>query len=326
MNKKVSIITPVYNVSAYLPQCIESVLNQTYRDIEFILVDDGSTDQSGTICDTYAQKDLRIKVIHQSNKGAACAKNTGLDNASGNYITFIDSDDYAEMNWIETMVNALETNNADAVECTFVKEYTDRSESGNTNEFKAAAFNAEEYMDQYLDYWTNSLFWNKLFKKELTDNIRFRYERRCIDDEFYTYKVISKADRIIRIEDSLIHYRQRRSSAVANEKNRLQITDDAIEVLAERYQWISNRFPSLSKKYLKHDIEILLYFGKSLNFTDRTAEQFHKITIYYLVECLKKKVNFRLWKEAMMLYLMKKQKLLTTKTNGSKGDIANYYP
>ena len=325
MHKKVSIITPVYNVSAYLPQCIESVLNQTYRDIEFILVDDGSTDQSGTICDTYAQNDPRIKVIHQSNKGAACAKNTGLDNVSGDYITFIDSDDYAETNWIETMVNALETNNADAVECTFVKEYTNRSEPGNTNEFKAAAFSAEEYMDQYLDYWTNSLFWNKLFKKELTDDIRFRYERRCIDDEFYTYKIMSKANRIVRIEDSLIHYRQRRSSAVANEKNRLQITDDAIEVLAERYQWISERFPSLAKMYLKHDVEALYYFGREFSFNQNNISKFYLNARYYFKECIKKRMDFHTCKMALHNCIVKRTSLTNHSAKEQNENLDNYY-
>ena len=285
MSKTVSIVIPVYNVEQYLRACLDSIAEQTYSDLEVILVDDGSTDQSGMICDLYASKDPRFRVIHQSNAGAANAKNTGLDAVSGNYVTFIDSDDWVEPDWIETMLTALESTDADVAECDFKKEFMGYSEPGNDT-YITGDYTAEEYLSFYLDNWTCSLFWNKLFRTELTRNVRFRRERRCIDDEFFTYKVLSGASRIVRVRKQLYHYRQRISSAVSSEKNRLQITDDALEVLIERYEWVSERFPELKRIYLRHDVGILFYFADAFVFSDRTIQKFRSITNYYFKESI----------------------------------------
>lgn len=285
--KKVSIIIPVYNVQNYLKQCLDTVTAQRYMNLEIILVNDGSTDSSGKICEEYSQKDERIVVINQENKGAANAKNAGLDSVTGEYITFVDSDDFVEKNWIAKMVYVMENNDVDIVECNFDKIFIDRVERGNSNTYKAKIFSAEDYMNQYLDCWTSSLFWNKLFKAELTKDIRFRIERRCIDDEFFTYKLVSKAKKIYRTEECLYHYRQRTSSAVSSEKNRLQKTEDALEILIERYEWIKKYFPQLTKKYLNHDIEILFYFAQSGSFEGETVKKFKKISRFYFKECFK---------------------------------------
>lgn len=286
MRKKVSIIIPVYNVERYLRECLDSIATQSYPEFEAILVDDGATDTSGMICDEYVKSDPRFKVIHQSNAGSANAKNAGLEQAHGDYITFVDSDDYVEANWLECLVNALECNNADLAECDFKKEFADHAERGNDEAYIPGIYSAEEYLGFYLYNWTCSLFWNKLFKAELTKDIRFRQERRCIDDEFYTYKVISGAVKIVRIEKQLYHYRQRLSSVVSSEKNRLQITDDALEVLIERYEWVSRRFPKLRKIYLQHDVDIMFYFARSCDFCAATQSKFRCISGYYLSQSL----------------------------------------
>ena len=128
MAEKVSIIVPVYNVQKYLEECLKSLMNQSYNNLEIILVDDGSTDNSGKICDEYAKKDSRIIIIHQKNFGAANAKNKGLDICSGELVTFMDSDDIVELNWIEIMVNTLHKYKADMVECCVDKLYIDKYE------------------------------------------------------------------------------------------------------------------------------------------------------------------------------------------------------
>ena len=284
---KISIIVPVYNVELYLPQCIESLIKQSYPNLEILLVDDGSTDNSGKICDEYALKDSRIRVFHQSNAGAASAKNVGLDHATGDYIAFIDSDDYVELNWIETLVSAAEKHQADIVEYDFDKIFTGRSELVNHYPDRHKLFSSEEYLAQYLFNWTCSLFWNKLFKTSLIGDIRFRKERRCIDDEFFTYKVISNAEKIVRINDVLYHYRQRASSAVSSLKNRRQITDDSLEILIERYQWIKERFPKLTKTYLKHDIDIMFYFARDFDFTKDTVQKFQRTARFYLLQSIR---------------------------------------
>jgi len=281
---KVSIVIPMYNVEKYLPKCLDSIATQSYVNWEAILVDDGSTDASGRICDEYARRDSRFKVIHQANAGAANAKNTGLDHVTGNYVTFLDSDDWVEPDWLETLVTTAENQQADVVEYDFRMEYTDRSEI--VNNWDAASFTAESYLAQYLSNWTCSLFWNKLFRADLLKDIRFRRERRCIDDEFFTYKAVSGAGRIARIGRVLYHYRQRASGAVYSRKNRLQKTDDALEILIERYRWICQRFPELRSVYLKHDVEILFYFAKDFDYTKEIVRKFRDIARFYLKESI----------------------------------------
>lgn len=119
MDKTISVIVPVYNVKPYLAKSVNSILNQTYRTLQVILIDDGSTDGSGELCNYLAQQDHRIQVIHQRNGGAASAKNAGLRTANGEYLSFVDSDDYLEADAYRFMVDKLETYNADVVRCSF---------------------------------------------------------------------------------------------------------------------------------------------------------------------------------------------------------------
>ena len=308
--KTVSIIIPVYQVAAYLPQCLDSVLGQTYHDLEILLIDDGSTDGSGEICEKYAAADHRIRLVHQGNAGAANAKNKGLDLATGGYIAFADSDDYVEPVWIEKMVNALEEAGADAAECSFLKEYTDHTEQGNDETFANQLFTGREYMSQYLDRWTNSLFWNKLFRAELTKETRFRKERRCIDDEFYTYKVIGTAQKVVRIKDVLYHYRQRASSAVFSPEKAFQKTEDAIEIIQERYHWISKRYPELKKYFLRHDVNNLHFFAQEYLFSEETFLKFQRNARFCVKECIKTCSGGNLLKDSFLLFRHPKKIML----------------
>lgn len=323
--KKVSIIIPIYNVKPYLVQCLESVLQQRYQEWEAILIDDGSSDGSEKICDDFAVKDRRFHVIHQENRGAANAKNAGLEYASGEYIAFLDSDDFVELNWLERVVNEAELSNADIVEYTFCKVYTDHKEQEKSKDFRHAEYKSEDYLALYLNDWTCSLFWNKLFSARLLQGIRFRKERRCIDDEFFTYKAISEAKKIIRIDDILYYYRQRASSAVSSEKNRKQITDDALEILIERYKWVTSRFPKLRKTYLYHDIDILFYFAREFLFTKQTVRKFFKVRNYYLKECLFHWSGVKVFFIALQLYRYAKSKLLENKSQQIQMEDKEYY-
>lgn len=323
--QKVSIVVPVYNVESYLQQCLESLMNQTYKNLEIILVDDGSQDSSGVICDQYAEKDSRFKVIHQKNAGAANAKNAGLDAATGELLTFLDSDDFVENNWISRMVTELTEQNVDMVECGLDKVYVDGIEKVKEFAGEEGIYSVEEYMAHYLEKWTNSLFWNKLFRRHLTEHIRFRAERRCIDDEFYTYKVIASATRISRISDTLCHYRQRQSSAVRTQKNRLQITDDALEVLIERYIWIKERFPSLTKIYLDHDMDFLLYFDKQGIYDKRLVKKYRKIAWYYLRECIGIAIDKTVFMNAIRLLKNRPKIYAETQENVEIEDGRQYF-
>ncbi|MCQ2548472.1 MAG: glycosyltransferase [Lachnospiraceae bacterium] len=149
----VTIVVPVYNVEKYLKKCVDSLVNQTYKNIEIVLVDDGSTDSSGMICDEYALIDPRVKVVHKTNAGLGYARNTGLDNASGDYVTFIDSDDIAEPDLVKLLLDAIECNDAD----TCIGGFKRVSENGNI-----------EFIEQYSDeLYTNEQVYDLLFARML---------------------------------------------------------------------------------------------------------------------------------------------------------------
>lgn len=283
----VSIIIPVYNVQNYIHVCLDSVVNQTYSHLDIVLIDDGSTDDSGKICDRYAARDSRIRVIHQQNLGAANAKNAGLDIAKGDFITFLDSDDWVEHNWIERMLCASETYDADVVECSFLMEYTMGTEHGsNQTELSPTSFITEEYLRMYPQMWTCALFWNKLFKAALISDVRFHKERRCIDDEFFTYKAITGAKKVLRINDELYHYRQRRSSVTQTGEMLYQRTIDDIDILAERHEWMKEHYPGIAMDYLRHDISTLLYFANEYPFNEAAITRFRKSAKYFFAESL----------------------------------------
>lgn len=304
---KVSIIIPVYNVQRYLPECLDSIRKQSLENWEAILVDDGSTDSSGSICDEYARLDSRFVVVHQSNSGAACAKNTGLDKVTGNYVAFVDSDDYVDPDWLQIVVSTAVNYHADVVEFDFDKVY--RTEKERVNSFaEFAEFTAESYLDQYVRIWTSSLFWNKLFRSDIVRNVRFKNERRCIDDEFFTYKVLTSAGRIVRISDVLYHYRQRATSAVYSSKNQHQIAADSLDVLVERYEWICKHFPKLRRTYLEHDVQVLFYFA-AFSHTQETVKKFRKISQYYLRQVLAHPVRLSLLRTAVKLQFISTQEL-----------------
>ncbi len=313
----VSIIIPVYNVKAYLLDCLNSIINQTEIDWEAILIDDGSTDGSGVICDEYSHKDCRFKVIHQENSGAARAKNIGLDYASGEYIAFVDSDDTVENTWLATCLQHLQE--FDVVEYGFDLLFPEGYKQNDL--IVKQEFNVVEYLDQYLENWQCSLFWNKIFKSSLLQDVRFHNERRCIDDEFFTYKVLSSAKKIIRISDVLYHYRQRGSSAVYNSKNFEQKTKDSLDILRERYDWICIRFPELKKRYLKHDVEILHYFARDFLYTKETVKLFHSISRFYMLETLLNFPDKISIINALTLLRYTNKRLLSNKLSVKKNDI-----
>lgn len=304
MEGKVSIIVPVYNVESYLNECIDSIINQTYGNLEIILIDDGSTDLSGDICDCYKEKDSRILVIHQKNQGAANAKNNGLDLATGDYISFVDSDDYISKDFIETMMKSLQQNISDIAECSFYLKYKDYDK---VEYFKNdnCIYDTESYLEQYTLEWKSSLFWNKIFKSELLDNLRFKKERRCIDDEFFTYKAILKAHKISRINEPFYYYRQRKSSAINNQFNNKQKAQDNLDVLIERYNLITSQFPRLKESFINHDISMLYYILNSYNIDASFLKSLKKASKFYFKEAVISRCNLKIV-YSILLFMFKK--------------------
>lgn len=211
-NKKVSIIVPIYNVQDYLEDCVKSITNQSYSNLEVILVDDGSPDNSGIIADKLAEKDERIKVIHKKNGGLSDARNVGMENATGDYLMFADSDDMMVQDGILKMVEKIEKEDADYV----IGNYINCDEDGtywekpvfNKEKYKSFKLSIDDYVDSF--FIMNSGVWNKIFNHEFIKklNLKFKIGLPAEDAMFTTYYFI-KSTKVYYIPDIVYCYRQR---------------------------------------------------------------------------------------------------------------------
>lgn len=259
----ISVIIPIYNTEKYLNRCIKSIVQQTYTELEIILVDDGSTDSSYSICKKWESTDTRIKVIHQSNKGAAVAKNTGLDFATGKLITFVDSDDYILPDMYLKLSEMMQKYNCDIMEAAYC-QFTDDSEEGFVNHdiTKPFIYTAKEAMKLHLqDKIFRQVVWNKMYTKDVIGNTKF-LEGKYIDDEYWTYKVIGNAKRIGYLDTVFYCYRQHDKSAIGRVYNIKRL--DAIDALEQRMNYIKHRFPELSGKAIEAYIGTCFYHYQCL--------------------------------------------------------------
>ena len=218
---QVSIIVPVYQVEAYLRQCIDSILAQTFTDFELILVDDGSKDQSGAICDEYSERDSRICTIHTENKGAAAARNAGLARASGEYIAFVDSDGYISETMLERMCEVIGNSKADLVICNFLHMFPDEKDNFSLPlqdmEISGREVLAHRKTQKNYGVWT--VVWNKLYKRKLFENLRFP-EGKYFEDEFFSDQLYVSCGSVHVIPDVLYFYRVWESSTMNTQKTR----------------------------------------------------------------------------------------------------------
>lgn len=203
-NPKVSIIIPVYNVEKYLRQCLESVINQTYKNLEIILVNDGSTDNSGKICEEYALNDERIKVIHKENGGVSSARNNGLRLLDGSYVSFVDSDDYLENNFIEKLVEV----RADIAICSFYKEYPFNSEKKIITKAKTSKTKDEFIYDILSFQKAAGCAWGRIFSaKFLKENNLFYDENlKVAEDAEFSLRAVQYNPKVVYIPEILYHY------------------------------------------------------------------------------------------------------------------------
>ena len=246
MNDLVSVVIPVYNVREYLRTCIDSVRRQTYKDLQIILVDDGSTDGSDIICDEAVKEDRRIKVIHRSNGGLSAARNTGIEAADGDYICFIDSDDWISDNFVERLYELAETQNADVAVCGYIRVSSEEEASnaggcGKTEKLVHYS-NIQAIRELIEEKNVKSVIWNKLFKRKLWLNTRFP-EGRFHEDEYITYRVLWETSGVVETDMILYYYRERASSITnAPEDNvRRKRAFDVIEAQKERYLFFAQR-------------------------------------------------------------------------------------
>ena len=254
----ISVIVPVYKVEKYLDKCIRSIVEQTYQNLEIILVDDGSPDRCGEICDGWAQKDSRIRVIHTANQGSSAARNTALDAARGELIAFVDSDDYMSPGMLSHLYGLM-SEDVDIAECAFTMTDDDNAEfvihDGTARRYDAFAAMKEHICDRIF----RQVIWNKLYRRRVIGNIRFPVGRK-IDDEFFTYEVIGNAAGLIRTESVCYAYRQQQDSIMHTVPVRTWFA--AVEAKVLRHEYLLKRFPELSGLSLKNIAESCLYINQ----------------------------------------------------------------
>lgn len=293
---KISVIIPIYNVEKYLAQCLDSVLNQTYRNLEIILVNDGSTDSSPRICDEYAAKDPRIKVIHKSNEGSAAARNDGLKLATGELIGFIDSDDIVADHFYEKLLKSLIDHHADIAECKFI-EFENQippnvNSSININTY--IDYDTEASIGAYLDEQLSVVVWNKLYRKEVLKDIFFP-NGKYIDDIFWSYKVFANSAKTVCIGDVLYFYRRHESSIMGKKYSIKRL--DALQAWEEMIIFIEKKFPNLAQQVRMTYCFLLMHNYLQLKqHAEVDPDQFHRKTILKKIRKYNHWNEFKNWK------------------------------
>ena len=244
MNPLISVIVPIYNVEKYLARCVDSIVNQTYKNLEIIFVDDGSPDRCPQMCDDYAEKDSRIKVVHKKNGGLSDARNAGMAVATGEYISFIDSDDYVSDDFIECLLDVMNKENSDIAECSVVKFYEDNRFDEFIDDLSVKTYDTQDAMSALIaENPFHQHVWNKLYKTELVKDIPYAVGK-LNEDEFWTYRVFGRANKVARLNKTMYYYFQRNSSIMGVGYNIRRL--DALEGKANRQKYIENNFPDLS--------------------------------------------------------------------------------
>lgn len=242
MFPKISIIVPVFNVEKYIHDCIESILNQSFKDFELILVNDGSSDRSGDICDEYSKKDKRIAVIHKENGGQSSARNRGIDIAKGEYVGFIDSDDWIEPDMYKILYEKAIEINADISACNIVEYQKDSSKRffclDKTDRIfdRNAAIN-EIYLNERLTFSPC----NKLYKLELFKGLRFK-EGYILEDMDFAYKIIHHSNKIFYTGQALYNYRYNDNSTLRKTFSKKRL--DEYQVRKDMYTFYLENYPN----------------------------------------------------------------------------------
>ena len=254
----ISVIVTVYKVEAYLDKCISSIVQQRYTNLEIILVDDGSPDRSGEICDQWAAKDDRIRVIHQKNTGGGAARNAALDIAQGELIAFVDSDDYIAPDMYEHL-HSLLASGADIAECGHINVLDDKA-SFDAGDKATRVYAVLEAMKEHIqDRIFRQLIWNKLYRREIIADIRFPVGTK-IDDEFFTYRVLGNARTLVRSEKVCYAYRQQEGSVMHSLETQKRL--QAVDAKVQRHEYIQAAFPELAELSLRNLWLTCIYQGQ----------------------------------------------------------------
>lgn len=298
INKIVSIVIPVYNVEEYLSECIESVLEQTYPCLEIFLVDDGSTDNSGKICDCYAEKDSRIKVIHQVNAGVSHARNIALDKVTGEYLIFVDSDDIINPHLVEICLDTMQKSNVDMVIYPYQKFYV-KEELLPVTYCDCDEEIEKLFMDQ--DMLLNEVFkgengsqrfrmlaCNKMYDTKLFSDVRFPEKRKYGEDASVTYRILKKVEKAVWLEHTELYYYRFNPNSALNKKiskDNLQLFVTYNEIYADIKKNMTKHISLITYAYVVRIFDFIVRIAKELENKD---EQ----NLY--LQCLKEIVEIRL--------------------------------
>ena len=237
----VTIIVPVYNVASYLDTCLTSLVKQTYTNLEIILVDDGSSDNSPSLCDNWASSDKRITVLHQQNQGLSAARNTGLNHAHGAFYAFVDSDDYVELNYIENMLTRILADKTDMVICSFVREDQDNhplETQDRTSVNQPTILSQQECLNRFRMGYEYILAWNKLYRSALWSTYRYP-SGKIHEDEFAFHHIVAQCSAISVIPNRLYHYVSHDESITHSKYSVRNL--DVVEALTQRLDFFVNR-------------------------------------------------------------------------------------
>ena len=290
MKNIVSIIVPVYNVEAYLDKCLDSLVNQTYSNIEIILVDDGSTDSSSQKCDNWRKKDKRIKVVHKENGGLSDARNKGISVSTGEYICFVDSDDYIDSKYVELLYNAIMKNKTNISQCG-IKYVDDAGKDMNDVGYNKdiCLSGIEMLQDVYNGHYVeNVVAWNRLYKREMIDNFLFP-KGRIHEDEYTTYKLLYFEKKVSIVKEKLYYYRQSNNSITRSSFKLRRL--DIIDAYKEKIEFYNaNDCPNL---LMQNTVNYYLYILRDL---------YYKVKKYFPKEKKKLEIIKSDYKECINKY------------------------
>lgn len=281
----ISIIVPVFNVEKYLSQCLESLKNQTLNNIEIILIDDGATDKSGIICDDYAEIDRRFKVIHKKNGGLSSARNAGLGIAIGDYIMFVDSDDWVDTKFCESPYKTAIDTGADIV--VFLRSWDRNGILKNQSVFPYEGKYLEK--DLLTTFWpiTGVVVWNKLYKRSIFEKLRFP-DGRLSEDTALTHKLIHKANQVWVINQYLYYHRLARPGSIMTEKTIKLINDEQffnLKRISDLQRWSYVCKADVSRQALLY----LMTLGENAELSDKCKSilnQYTKVSGSYKIRFL----------------------------------------
>lgn len=305
MEEKISVIVPVYKVEKYINRCIDSILNQTYKNIEIILVDDGSPDNCGEICDKYAEKDNRIKVFHKKNEGVSIARNIGIENANGSYITFVDSDDYIGENYLLELYRMCIDNKSEISICGFKSEINNII-IDNKKIIKKKMNSKEALKELFKERIYYGNVWAKMFKRNIIENIKFDHKLEIGEDLDFCYQSFKKAENIYVDTSKMQYYYFVRNNSVTTEKYS-QKWKKEIELCENIIGRVKKDYPNIEgyaiKRYIRINYSCIINLLKNDSANEKEYQELKNNILKYKQNGIyKKSTIFQIIKLWLVLY------------------------